>query len=134
LNPPDPCARGCRARRRFGLALAAAAVLAGCSALSDETRYTGLVTGCGPATHATLVTASDRFTFTPADGVITLSGRRDANGSFAGATTLRSPKPNGSGSEPWPLKVEGRITGPSASGTYSTPRCAAHFDLREAGR
>jgi hypothetical protein len=117
--------------------LVASLATAGCGvSLSKQTRYVGELSGCasGPEARATLVQVADRFSFTPSDGALVISGTIAPGGSFAGS--LRTDQPghdrqdHASGSpSPFTLVVTGRIEGNIAAGEFSTPRCRSTFRL-----
>jgi hypothetical protein len=94
-------------------------------------RYTGPLTGCGPAGSVTLTRSADRFSFTPGDGTLTITGEVSADGRFQGSLDAGRP---GGGTPPgsataakatahFVLSVQGRIDSDTAEATYITPRC-----------
>ncbi|MFT8777496.1 MAG: hypothetical protein ABF893_12695 [Gluconacetobacter liquefaciens] len=83
--------------------------------------------GICPETRApsTLQIGSERIAFTPADGVHTLRGQRDAtSGRFHAQLVL-----NDMNRKPFPMVFEGTPDGATIRGTYGTPRCRAHVVL-----
>jgi hypothetical protein len=100
-------------------------------------RYTGQLTGCGAAGPVTLTRSADRFTFTPRDGTLIITGTVTADGRFAGSLdTGRSgsgtPSTAATGAKAtahFVLSVQGRIDSDAAEATYSTPRCQTTLRL-----
>ena len=83
--------------------------------------------GICPETRApsTLQIESRRIAFTPADGVHTLRGQRDATpGRFHAQLVLSDMN-----RKPFPMVFEGTPDGATIQGTYGTPRCRAHVVL-----
>lgn len=74
---------------------------------------------------STLQIEGNRIGFTPADGVHTLRGQRDATpGHFHAQLVL-----NDMNHKPFPMVFEGTPEGAEIHGTYGTPRCRAHVVL-----
>lgn len=83
--------------------------------------------GVCPETRApsTLQIGSRRIAFTPADGVHTLRGQRDATPGRFHAQLMLSDMNH----KPFPMVFEGIPDGATIQGTYGTPRCRAHVVL-----
>ncbi|MDR3718380.1 MAG: hypothetical protein P4K98_06230 [Bryobacteraceae bacterium] len=104
--------------------------------LAKQVRYAGTLTDCatGTTTQATLVLTDGRFSFTPFDGSLVISGQAMADGTFAGALTIRhagrseAPTIPPQSSAP-SHRVEGQFSPDSVVGTYQSPRCASAFRL-----
>ncbi len=95
--------------------------LASCGTpVTRESRYTGQITGCGPATPATLARAEDTFTFAPSDGVLVLRGKVAADGSLTATLNTQPP-----GKPPYVLSVSGHIDPEAVTLRYATPTCKA---------
>ena len=94
-------------------------------------RYTGQFTGCGPAGSVTLTRSADRFSFTPGDGTLIITGDIAADGRFAGSldtgrsggTTPTASATAAKATSRFVLSVQGRIDSDTAEATYTTPRC-----------
>jgi hypothetical protein len=104
--------------------------------LVSQTRYAGPVPDCagGTQARATLVRVHDRFSFTPSDGTLVISGSVAPDGSFTGSLApVRSgrgePGQAGAPAPRFTLTVSGRLDRMAASGTYATPRCSTNFRL-----
>lgn len=70
--------------------------------------------------------ARDRsVAFTPNDGVLVLRGVVGPDG-----TVHADFDPAGAGHHPFPLRFEGRLGESGVTGTYSSPLCRAHVELR----
>jgi len=96
-------------------------LLAGCStALSEQTRYHGTLTGCGAPIPASLVRDGATFAFAPGDGVLVIKGTVAPDGSVSGALNIQPP-----GKPPFALTIRGRLDPAGAELSYASPRCQA---------
>jgi hypothetical protein len=96
-------------------------LLAGCStALTQQTRYAGTLTGCGAPMPASLVRNGAAFAFAPGDGVLVIRGTVAPDGGVSGTLNTQPP-----GKPPFALSVRGRLDPAGAALTYATPRCQA---------
>jgi hypothetical protein len=103
----------------IGLLLA----LAACS--PAPARYTGTMTpdsACGATEKATLTVVKDTASFAANDGAVVVPATVAPDGKVAGQRVLL-----GGDKKPFPLSLDGAVTGDVFTGTYATPRC--HFSL-----
>jgi len=104
-------------------------------------RYTGQLTGCGPAAPVTLTRSADRFSFTPGDGALIITGEVTADGRFAGTLDAghsgsSTPAVAATGAKAtahFVLSVHGRIDDDTAEAAYITPRCQTTLRLTRVG-
>jgi hypothetical protein len=101
-------------------------------------RYTGQLTGCGPAAPATLTRSADRFSFTPGDGALVITGEVTADGRFAGTLDAghlgaSTPAAGAKATAHFILSVHGRIDNDTAEAAYTTPRCQTTLRLTRVG-
>jgi hypothetical protein len=100
-------------------------------------RYTGQLTGCGPAGPVTLTRSAGRFSFTPGDGTLIITGEVTADGRFAGSLdagrsgsgTPSAAATRAKATAHFVLSVQGRIDNDTAEATYTTPRCQTTLRL-----
>ncbi len=110
-------------------AMLLALALTGCAEMlpGTDARYTGRVvpeSACGTEAPATLVVRRSRFTFTPTDGVLLITGDVAPDGTLAGQLTTP-----GVDRKPFTMTLAARIAATEVDGTYVTPRCRFRVTL-----
>ncbi len=78
----------------------------------------------GHTVRSVLTIRNDLVVFTPADGVVQLSGHLDKTGRV---TASRSS--TGADHHPFEMVFEGTLANDSVSGTFATPRCRASVKM-----
>ena len=73
---------------------------------------------CGSTEKATLVVVKDSASFAANDGAVVVPATVGADGKLSGQHVLL-----GGDKKPFPLAIDGTVTGDVFTGTYTTPRC-----------